>query len=362
MQLNTIKRAALPLACALVAGAACAENNVSFYGRANVSVESQKLGGTTNTVLVDNASRFGIRASHDLPDNMSVGMVLEAGTNLTNGATKSEGVALNNADGTIAGLSSSGGGSRLFAREASVALNGGFGQIKLGRMPASVAYFATADFVSNHNHDTGTSSDALYDFLATGQLSNAIGYASPEINGIKFEGQYGLKKGQGTGTTDSAVVNPAALALNYGKGPLMLGLGYERAQNPVLAASNASTTEAASQVAARVFYTMGALGFGGYIQKSSGTQFDRSAYRLSAMYTVGKNEFHLNVGAAGNRNSVANTGAKQATLGYNFNLDKQTKLYAFYTKINQDSATKAYAGGAQGDAFSSLGMGIRYNF
>lgn len=325
----------------LLAGSAMADTGITVYGRANVSAEQQKLGGQSEAVLVDNASRVGIRANRDLSDGMSVGAVLEAGTNLTSGSTKT---------------------SKLFAREASVALNGGFGQVKLGRMPASVAYFATADFVSNHNHDTGTSSDALYEFLSTGQLSNAMGYASPDMGGIKLEAQYGLKKGQGTGTNDTAVVNPVAMAASYTAGPLMLGLGYESAQNPVLAATSPTTTASASQVAARVFYSMGALGFGGYVQKSSGTQFDRTAYRLSAMYTMGPNEFHVNMGSAGNRNHVASTGAQQFTLAYNRNLDKQTKVYAFYTRIDQDSATNAYAGGNKGDTFSSVGAGIRYNF
>lgn len=323
------------------AGAAMAQTGLTVYGRANVSVEQQKLGNQSDTVMVDNSSRVGVRAARDLSDGMSAGVVLEAGTNLTSGSTKT---------------------NKLFAREASVALNGGFGQVKLGRMPASVAYFATADFISNHNHDTGTSSDALYEFLATGSLSNAVGYATPVMSGLKLEAQYGLKKGQGTGTSDSAVVNPVAMAMNYNAGPMMLGLGYERAQNPVLASTMPGTTEAASQLAARAFYAMGPLGFGAYVQKSSGTRFDRTAYRLSAMYTAGQNEFHVNMGSAGNRDGMANTGAQQFTLGYNYNLDKQTKLYAFYTRINQDSATNAYAGGNKGDAFSSIAAGLRYNF
>ena len=355
--MKTVALAALTLASA---GAAFAQAEVSFYGRANVSVESQKLGATSETALVDNASRFGIRAKHALPNGMSVGMVLEAGTNLTNGAIANTGS--NRVLNTDANEVSATTGSRLFAREATVALNGGFGQVKLGRLAASTAYFATADFVSNHNHDTGTSSDALYEYLSVGKLNNAISYASPEVGGLKFEGQYGLKSGQGTGTTDSAVVNPAALSVNYNNGPLMLGLGYERAQNPVLAAADPSTTASASQVAVRAFYSLGALGFGGYVQKSSGTQFDRTAYRLSAMYTMGQNELHVNFGSAGNRNNQADTGATQYTLGYNFNMDKQTKLYTFYTKVNQDSATSAYAGGSAGNAFRSIGAGIRYNF
>lgn len=340
--MNIKKKTILSAAVAtMFAGSAMAETGLTVYGRANVSVEQQKLGSQSDTVMVDNSSRVGIRAQRDLSSGMSAGAVLEAGTNLTSGSTKT---------------------NKLFAREASVALNGGFGQVKLGRMPASVAYFATADFVSNHNHDTGTSSDALYEFLATGSLSNAVGYASPVMGGLKLETQYGLKKGQGTGTSDSAVVSPVAMAMSYADGPMMLGLGYERAQNPVLASTMPGSTAAASQLTARAFYAMGPLGFGAYVQKSSGTRFDRTAYRLSAMYTVGQNEFHANMGSAGNRDGVANTGAQQFTLAYNYNLDKQTKVYAFYTRIHQDSATNAYGGGSKGDAFSSMAAGVRYNF
>ncbi len=328
-------------ATALLSGTAMAETGFTFYGRANVSVEQQKVGSQTDMVMVDNASRAGVRANRDLADGMSVGAVLEAGTNLTSGSTKTD---------------------KLFAREASVALNGGFGQVKLGRMPASVAYFATADYVSNHNHDTGTSSDALYDFLATGSLSNAIGYASPKIGDLKLEAQYGLKKATGTGTSDTTAVNPIALAANYGMGPLQLALGYESAQNPTTPAA-----VSASQVTARAYYSMGPLGFGGYVQKSSGTNFDRTAYRLSAMYTMGQNEFHVNYGSAGNRASVANTAASQFTLAYNYNLDKQTKVYAMVTKVANKSAAVYTPGGfattnSSGQDLQSIGAGIRYNF
>jgi predicted porin len=328
-------------AIAMTSGAAMAETGVTFYGRANVSVEQQKVGSVSDSVMVDNASRAGVRANRDLADGMSVGAVLEAGTNLTSGSTKT---------------------NKLFAREASVALNGGFGQVKLGRMPASVAYFATADYISNHNHDTGTSSDALYDFLATGSLSNAIGYASPKIGDLKLEAQYGLKKATGTGTSDTTAVNPIALAANYGMGPLQLGLGYESAQNPTTVAA-----VSASQVTARAFYGMGAFGFGAYVQKSSGSNFDRTAYRLSAMYTMGQNEFHLNFGSAGNRAGVANTGATQYTLAYNYNLDKQTKVYAMLTQVSNKSGASYNPGGFAtsnniGEDLRSIGGGIRYNF
>ena len=342
-KMKTIAVAAMSVA---FAGAAFAQAEVSFYGRANVSVESQKVGSVSETAFVDNSSRFGIRANHNIAGGMKVGTTLEAATNLTTGSTN----------------------SKLFAREASVNLDGAFGQVKLGKLPGSAAYFATADYVSNHNHDTGTSSDALWDYPAAFQLERAIGYKSPTMSGLTLEAQYGLKNGNASGdTTTTTAPSPVSLAANYAVGALQLGLGHERGDNTF----STTVNDTFSATTARAFYVMGPLGFGGYVQKTSGTSADRTAYRFSAMYTMGQNEFHVNFGSAGNRAGTANTGAKQYTLAYNFNLDKQTKLYALYTKINQDSATAYYQGNASrfiagsagnGNSLSSVGVGIRYNF
>lgn len=344
MKLNTTKHVSMALACTLAAGAAVADTGVTIYGRANVSAENQKVGDRTESVLVDNQSRVGVRATRDIANGMTVGATLEAGINFTNG--------VHNASG-------------FFAREATMGLGGAnFGQVKVGRMPASTAYFATADYVSNHNHDTGSSADALYDFIATGSLKNAVSYATPKMGNLQLEAQYGFKYGTGVDGTDQRNINPMAMSANYVTGPLALGLGYERGDN---FATTVDTSDYASQVTARAYYTMGAFGFGGYVQTSSGTQFDRNAYRLSGMYTQGQNEFHLNFGAAGNRGGVANTGAKQFTLGYNFNLDKQTKLYAFYTKVDNESGAsynpgRVFASPTAGQDISSVGVGMRYNF
>jgi predicted porin len=343
-KMKTIAVAAMSLA---FAGAALAQADVSFYGRANVSVESQKVGSVSETAFVDNSSRFGIRAKHAIPNGMTVGTTLEAATNLTTGSTN----------------------SKLFAREASVHLAGNFGQLKLGKLPGSAAYFATADYVSNHNHDTGTSSDALWDYPAAFQLEQAIAYTSPKISGVTFEAQYGLKKGNASGDTSSANVGPISLAANYALGTLQLGLGHERGSNVF---TDGDTTDTMDATTLRAYYTMGSLGFGGYVQKTTGTNADRTAIRLSAMYTVGQNEYHVNYGSAGNRASAANTGAKQFTVAYNYNLDKQTKVYIMYTKIDQESGTHWYqdkyasrfinSAASDGNTLSSVGAGIRYNF
>ncbi len=327
-------------------------NNFSFYGRANVSGEQQTVGSSKAGVLVDNQSRVGVRAERALSGGLTLGATLEAGVNFNNGATT----------------------SNLFAREATAGIgSASLGQIRVGRMPASVAYFATADYVSNHNHDTGTSADALYDFLATGSLKNAVSYTAPKINNVLLQAQYGLRNGTGYDGTTSNPIHPLALAATTTIGSWALGLGHEQG------AATSTSTNTVNQTTLRAFYTLGAFGLGGYLESSSGHDkanasarnnqgdWSRTAYRLSGMYTEGKNEFHVNFGMAGKRGSVANTGASQFTLAYNHNLDKQTKLYALVTRVNNQSAAaynpgRVFASPTAGQDISSIGAGLRYNF
>ena len=216
----------------------------------------------------------------------------------------------------------------------------------------NTAYFATADAVSFHNHDTGTSADAFYDVL--GQMNNAIGYTASNVGGFKMVGQVGLKNGSGTGNnvTDKKV-NPLALSAETTLSGIGLGLGFDRGEN--------AAGQAISATAIRANYTDGPITYGGYLQSSSGTANKRTAWRLSVMYTMDKNEFHFNYGAAGQRNSVVGSGAKQMTLGYNYNLDKATKVYALVTSVNNDAAA-TYSVSTKGQDLRSVGAGFRYNF
>lgn len=294
-------------AAALVAGSAFAQST-EIYGRINLSLERQEVGGTKSSAMQDNSSRIGFRGTEDLGGGLKAGFVIEHGFNADTGSTA----------GTFWG------------RESTVSLAGSFGTVRLGNMPASEAYFATADWVSMHNHDTGTSSDALYGFVAVGQLNSAIAYTSPTVSGFRFDVQYGLKE---TTKTD----NPLSIAVNYDAGPLHVGFGFED--------YNGNKSTAVSGL-----YTMGAITFGGYFEKGSG-DLSYSNFRLSGMYAMGASEFHLNLGKRGDTNSVNGTDANQFTAGYNYNLSKRTKLYAFYTKLD-------FAGAD----FNSLAVGVRHNF
>jgi predicted porin len=293
---------------ALTAGSAFAQGSTEIYGRLNLSVERQKTDGDTRTGMFDNSSRIGLRGSEDLGGGLKVGFVIEHGFSADTGEAV----------------------GAFWGRESTLSLSGSMGTLRIGNMPASEAYFATADYVSMHNHDTGSSADALYGFVAVGALQNTIAYTSPTANGLRFDVQYGLKEASKTD-------NPLSMAVNYDAGALHLGLGYEDY------AGNRST-------ALRALYEMGAFTVGGYYEKGSGdTRYNN--FRLAGMYTMGASEFHLNFGKRGDTNNVNGTDADQTTLGYNYNMSKRTKLYGYYTKLSAGSSD-----------FSSFALGMRHNF
>lgn len=311
---NKIRFTALAAAL-LLTGTAQAQSAVTIYGRVNLSVESQKVGSAAaKTVLQNNSSRWGLKGSEDMGSGLKAGFQLESGFAADTGAAA----------------------STYWGRQAEVNLSGGFGTLRLGQF-TSEAYYATADYISNHNHDTGTSSDALYAYV--GRNSNKIAYRLPALaQGMSLEFGSSLKEGGANNSFD--------LAWNYTVGGLQLGAGYEK-------------NGAAKQAALRAFYMAGNLGLGGYVQRDDdawSVKGSRTNVRLVGMVVAGANEFHLNVGRAGKLGSVNDSDATQYTLGINHNLSKRTKLYAFFTKVDDGKA------GVYGGDFRSLAGGLRHNF
>ena len=310
-----------------------AQSSVTLYGRINTTVERQKDGGVSTTGMFNNASRWGVRGTEDLGGGLKAGFQLESG------------FASDTGTGTgWPGLATVGNGLN-FGRQSDVNLSGGFGMVRLGNfVPES--YYATADYVSMHNHDTGSSSDALYyDPVWFGGLGtkNKIGYRTPSLGGLTVDAAVLLHE-KAAGTNNK---NGYDLAANYNMGPLHLGAGY-------------SYVNSNYQLGLRAAYTFGQFTVGGYYQRNkddnqivttgAGT---RNNFRLSGMYAMGASEFHVNVGRANDWSKASNTSATQWTLGYNYNLSKRTKVYTYYTKLNNEAPTAD---------FSSLALGVRHNF
>ena len=325
----------------LTSGAALAQSSVTIYGRLNVSAERQKDGDTTLNVLQNSASRIGFKGTEDLGGGLKASFLIEHGFNVDTGAA-------------------SGGAAGFWGRESWVGLEGAFGKVRLGNVGfGTAAYFATADYISMHNHDTGTSSDAFYLYPGA-PLTNVIAYATPNVAGFTAEGQFGLKESTKT-------KNTFVLAGNYDAGPLHLGAGYVSAPTGL---ATPPASDSAKEFGVRALYELGAFTVGAYyinnkVDDGAGNSLKRNAIRLSGMYAMGASEFHANFGKASNfkanGTTVDDSGATQFTLGYNYNLSKRTKVYGFYTQVsNNDNAI--YSVSNFGDKFSSLAVGVRHNF
>lgn len=315
---------------AIGATSAMAQSNVSMYGRINMTVESQKtddgIAKTTGTVVADNGSRLGFKGTEDLGGGLKASFLLE------HRMSPDTGVAA----------------PTFWDGESWVGISGGFGMVRLGYMGARASYLATADYISFHNHDTGSSADAF--FIGHGTTKNMIAYTSPSFGGLVVDAQFGLKEAP-------AVKSTVILAANYDAGPLHLGVGYNTGDG-------FDGAEKGTQIAVRGAYDIGPLTVGAYFANDkltdSGDTLKRNTYRVSAMYTIGAVELHANLGIAGefdvNGTDVDGSDAQQFTLGYNYNLSKRTKAYAFYTQLSGDGRTE-YT-----DLKSSVGVGIRHNF
>jgi predicted porin len=310
-----MKKFALAAVMAAVAAPAFAQSTVTLWGRLNTTVESQKVGNADRKVVVqNNSSRLGFKGNEDLGGGLKASFALEHGLNSDTGVSS--------------------GGTTFWNRQSSVELSGAFGAVRLGKwFPGS--YFATADYVSNHNHDTGTSADNLYAY-GDFPTSNKVAYFTPMSGG--FSSEISVSAGEG------ATARTFDVAGNYDMGPMHGGIGFQKKGS-------------FKQTAVRGLYEFGPLIVGGYFQRESISGFkSRNIGRVSAMYVMGPSEFHLNVGGseAGGNGDFRFGGAKQYTLGYNHNLSKRTKVYGFYTATNYN---------ARGvNDFSSLAAGVRHNF
>lgn len=299
---------------AAATSAAWAQSSVTLYGRVNVTAESIDLNGKKTKELVNNASRIGFKGTEDLGGGLKANFVLEHRFSIDTGLAS----------------------STFWGGQSEVNLSGGFGTLRLGQF-TSEAYFATADWISFHNHDTGNSEDKLYAYL--GRNANKVAYRTPEfVKGLTAEAS--MSAGEGGGR-----LRNWDGAINYAAGPLSLGFGYESANG-------------SKQFALRGAYEMGSMLFGAYFQSHDDATFGkRTLWRLSGMFTAGASEFHANYGKAGEYDKLADSDASQFTLAYNYNLSKRTKVYGFYTKVDDKKGVSAF-----GSDFSSLAVGVRHNF
>jgi predicted porin len=303
-------------------------NPVTLYGRMNVTLENQKAKGSSAVNrVVNNASRLGVRGVEDLGGGLKAIFQIESG---------------------LAPDDASGGA--LASRDSWVGLRGGFGEFRIGRQTTPL-YHATVDAISFHNHDTGTSSDALFYTPAHGTVrnNNSI-YFKTGGGGANFELQHSLL----TEAASAPKPRHTNATVTFGAGIFSMGAGFGETRNHP---DTGNTRDNALLVQGTV--NAGGAVIGLLAERSSvkGAVSDKAnMFRGSVMVPVGASEFHLNYGRASEQRAAKAAATrpegKQWTVAYNYNLSKRTKAYTFVSQIDPKGPA----------ATRYLAFGLRHNF
>lgn len=313
-------------------------SNVTFYGVADAFVQSARGDASINRLQSGglSGSRFGLRGSEDLGDGLRGLFTLEAGINLDDGTFGQGGIA--------------------FGRQAFVGLQGGFGQLTLGRQYSS-AYFASNDFSAFGNNPYGASTALIGGFGggyepvrgagatavppaagATGngsptRVNNSVKYETPSLGGLRVGGLYGFGESS-QGANSQRLFDVYA---RYTAGPLDAIVSYINDRTVDVSATVEGTDMRVTTVAGG--YTFGPVRLlAGYLSASD----NRAANQDGRGYWVG-GEYRLNTNNLVRLQFVDNNpegednGSRALGLGYQYDFSRRTAFYSSVTRFRNET-------------------------
>jgi predicted porin len=344
--------AAVASACALPAAAlAQIPPELQIYGRANLTYERITVSNSpvatdnrSNWEVVDNSSRIGIRGKKNLGGDLSAFFQVESRVRLDSG------------------------GDVLSSRDSYLGMQGGFGTGRLGRTIGPV-YYATYDYISNHNHDTGTSSDALLAptvFGNQGFMNNTLWYTSPKLGSFTVDVALSRLGESRVGTLSQPQY--VGIVGAFDQGPLHVAVSHASTKNTSDLGGGKASNDTAFTIGGLYDFNKKVI-VGALVEQAKSDllvgEAKRNYFRVSVMVPVDKHEFHFNLGTVNHRLDVNTTddGAKQWTLGYNYNITSQVKVYGFYTVVDNDmNGNYGFRTAIAGVDNKSFAVGARYNF
>jgi len=356
--------AVLSALAALTIQAKADSSNVQIYGRANLDFEVIRVDGnagrtdlpagstvvpnSTRNAVVDDSSRVGFRGREDLGSGLAAIWQIESRVHMDDGTAGFWG-----------------------SRDSYVGLQQpSFGTLRLGRTIGPV-YYATYDWISMHNYDTGTSADTLLAptiFGNQGFMNNVVWYSSPRYSGMTETltptSGFGVDVVYSPGPTSPQFENPNGLpgaptntskpyyfgiVGAYDQGPIHAALSYAQTKNTSLLAG-APTTPSFILNDDKAVTIGGSYDFkvavvGALYERAESDVFTtgvgvesvkRNYWRLAVKVPVGPGDFNVNVGWTDHRldAKLDDDGATQWTVAYNYWLSKRTKVYVFYTAVD----------------------------
>ncbi|MBA6223275.1 porin [Colwellia sp. MB02u-18] len=306
---HTYNKIAVVLLSSLSLSAFAAD--VEVYGKANLSLQSSDEGEGSFTEVKSNASRIGLKGTHDLGEGLSVIYKAEFQVDLDGDSAK---------------------GDSITDRNQYVGLAGGFGEVLLGKNDTMLKQSqGKVDLFSDLNGDIKSL------WKGENRMADTLSYKSPKFSDFQLGVTY---------IAEDAVdaEDGVSVAIFYGDAKL---------KKSAIFASVAvdSDVNGYDITRATVQGKVSGVVLGAIVQsqeKIDGSG-EMDGFMVSAKYKMDKITFKGQYQAADFKDGDDKSGI---TLGADYSLAKSTKLYTFYTTFDMDS----------GEDQDYLAAGIEYKF
>ena len=350
-----MKKSLIALAVLAASGAAMAQSSVTLFGIVDATYAYGSGSVANKSQLTNsgyNSSRLGFRGVEDLGGGMSASFWLEAGVNNDNGSGGTTSTNNQGASGVT------GGGGLTFNRRSTVSLNGGFGEVRLGRDYTPQFWNLTVfdPFGTNGVGTTQTLNSSLGG-PTTIRASNSIGYFLPgNLGGFYGQAQYYMGENL-SNAANKKDGNGLALRAGYANGPINVALAFSDTK---FLSGNIKAVNLGGQ------YDLGvAKIMAHYNQDDVKGGAEGKGFLIGGLVPVGAGEIRLaystykidTVGADPRSNKIA--------LGYVHNLSKRTALYTTFARVsNKNGAASSLNGAVTAANRNSTGydFGIRHSF
>ena len=350
-----MKKSLIALAVLAASGAAMAQSSVTLFGIVDATYAYGSGSVANKSQLTNsgyNSSRLGFRGVEDLGGGMSASFWLEAGVNNDNGSGGTTSTNNQGASGVT------GGGGLTFNRRSTVSLNGGFGEVRLGRDYTPQFWNLTVfdPFGTNGVGTTQTLNSSLGG-PTTVRASNAIGYFLPgKLGGFYGQAQYYMGENL-SNAANKKDGNGLALRAGYANGPINVALAFSDTK---FLSGNIKAVNLGGQ------YDLGvAKIMAHYNQDDVKGGAEGKGFLIGGLIPVGAGEVRLSYSTYKIDTVGADPRSNKIALGYVHNLSKRTALYATYAHVsNKNGAAQSLNGSvtAAGDNSNGYDFGIRHSF
>ena len=332
----------------LVSGVAFAQTNVTIYGVADANYTYSKLGNAKFSGVESggwNGGRIGFKGEEALGNGLKAIFTLEYG---------------NDPDANTALTGT---------RQSFLGLAGGFGSLTLGRQYAPSGSYLGA---TNSNDITSVNPTNLmlggqFTTLNTGggsRWNNSISYNSPNMSGFDMRAIYSFGENVRDSYSDASTdASKLGLGLRYANGPVYVTAMYQS----ILDNDGAGTEgQKAWAVGGNYDFKVVKL-YANYLeQKDDQADEKKNLWSLGVGVPVGKAGTIKAEYMQFKNKDIEDGKAKGFGIGYEHDLSKRTRAYAYVSRINNDDGINLgfskVAAGMNGESNSNLQVGLRHFF